>query len=336
MRIKIGFRMTALALTCGAALPALAQTLPVQTGADETPPADMAAKVQAATAAADAGGAGPFKAEMVSDPRLPTHTIYRPKNLVAAVAKGKLPILAWGNGACVNIGNRFRYFLTEVASQGYIIVATGPMAPHSAEWKVTLAPDNAPPPVERAPQSYAAQMTDGIDWAIAENARKGSPYFGKLDPTKVAVMGQSCGGLQAIAAVADPRVKTVLVLNSGTFPDGTKPLAGTGDAIKASLKRIHHPAIWISGDTSDVAHKNASGDFAAYDHAPAVWAWHEGTGHSAHWRDPQGGVFTLVVIAWLDWQLKHRTSVAATFTGTHCKLCKAPGWHVSTKGFAGE
>ena len=328
MRRKTGLRMIAFALAFGISGLALAQT-----ATDDTPPADLAAKVQAATAAADAGGAGPFKAEMVGDPGLPTHTIYRPKNLRAAAAKGKLPIIAWGNGACVNIGNRFRYFLTEIASHGYVVVATGPMGPHSVEWKVTLTPDNAPPPPDRAPQSYAAQLTDGIDWAIAENARKGSAYFGKLDPSKVAVMGQSCGGLQAIAAAADPRVKTALVLNSGTFPDGSKPLAGTGDAIKASLKRIHHPVIWISGDDSDIAHKNAGSDFAAYNHAPAVWAWHEGTGHSAHWRDPHGGLFTPVVTAWLDWQLKHRTSAAATFVGAECTLCKASGWHVSAKGF---
>ncbi|HWU04672.1 MAG TPA: hypothetical protein VN222_18185 [Novosphingobium sp.] len=300
---------------------------------DETPPADIAQRVHEATAIADAGGDGPYKAEMIADPRLPTHTIYRPRNLAAAAAHGKLPIVAFGNGACANIGNRFRFFLTDVASHGYVVLATGPLASHTAEWKVSLTPDNAPPPAQRPPQSYAAQLNDAIDWAIAENARPASPYFGKLDPSRVAVAGQSCGGLQAISAAADKRVKTVLVLNSGTFAEGSKPLAGTGDAIKESLTRIHVPVAWISGDDSDQAHKNAQADYAAFAHAPAMWAWHEGTGHSAHWREPHGGPFTPLVVDWLDWQLKHRPGASTTFVGANCKLCSKPGWHVAAKGF---
>ncbi|WP_227711140.1 alpha/beta hydrolase [Novosphingobium ovatum] len=300
--------------------------------AEETPPADMAAQVAAARAALDAGGQGAFKAEMVSDPRLPTHTIYRPRNMAAATRAGRLPIVAFGNGACANIGNRFRYFLTEVASHGYLVLATGPARERTVEWKVSLTPPGAPVPMDRPPESFAAQLNDAIDWAIAENSRKGSPYFGKLDPSKVAVMGQSCGGVQAVSAAADKRVKTALVLNSGTFAEGSKPLPGTGDANKASLRRIHVPVAWISGDPSDVAHKNAMADFAAFTHAPAMWAWHEGTGHSAHWRDPHGGLFTPVVVDWLDWQLKRKSAARATFTGVKCKLCAAPGWHVQGRG----
>jgi hypothetical protein len=239
----------------------LPSTLSAQPVADEAPPSDLAAKVAEATAVADAGGEGRFKAEMVSDPGLPTHTIYRP------------------------------------------------------------------------PNSYAAQLGDAIDWAVAENARKGSPYFGKLDTAAIAVMGQSCGGLQAISAAADKRVKTLVVLNSGTFSEGTKPLAGTGDAIKASLKRIHMPVAWISGDASDVAHANADADFAAFTTGPALRAWHKGTGHSAHWRDVHGGLFTPLVIDWLDYRLKQRSAASASFAAPNCTLCKAEGWFVARKGF---
>lgn len=317
-------------LIAGLVLPG---ALAAQTIADEAPPADMAAIVKVATAAADAGGEGPFKAEMVSDPRLPTHTIYRPRNLAAAIKAGKLPIVAWGNGACVNYGNRFRYFLTEVASHGYLVVAIGPQGPHVLEWKTDITPPIAPPVADRLPGSYAAQLGDAIDWASAENTRKGSPYFGRLDTSAVAVMGQSCGGLQAISAAADHRVKTLMVLNSGTFGETIKPLLGTGDAIKASVRRLHIPVAWISGDESDIAHKNATADFEVYSTGPALRAWKKGVGHSAHWREPHGGPFTPFVVDWLDWRLKHRASAAATFSGPGCKMCKAEGWTVKTKGF---
>ncbi len=309
-------------------LPALGQAL-----VEEVPPADIAAKVAAATAAADAGGQGPFAAEMVSDPLLPTHTIYRPRNLARA---GKLPIVAWANGACTNIGNRFRYFLTEVASHGYLVIAIGPVGPHTAEWKTNLDVNNPLPPSERTAPSFAQQMTDAIDWSIVENARPGSAYRGKLGVRSIAVMGQSCGGLQTISAAADPRVTTAVVWNSGTFPEGRKPLMGTADAIKASLRRIHVPVAWISGDESDQAYPNANDDYAAFNHAPALRVWHKGTGHSAHWRDPHGGVFTPLGIAWLDWQLKRRRAASSLFMGPDCALCKTEGWFVQSKGFAGR
>jgi len=52
-------------------------------------------------------GSGPYKAIMATDPTLPEHVMYFPANVDAA---GKLPIIAWGNGACIHAGNRFRGF----------------------------------------------------------------------------------------------------------------------------------------------------------------------------------------------------------------------------------
>ena len=62
-------------------------------------------------------GTGPFKALMVSDPGAPEFVIYHPANL-AGLGTRKMPIVVWGNGSCSYIGNRFRYFLTEIASHG--------------------------------------------------------------------------------------------------------------------------------------------------------------------------------------------------------------------------
>ena len=70
-------------------------------------------------------GSGPFKAVMGEEPGLPSHTLYHPADLAKA---GKLPVIAWGNGACINAGNRFRDFLTDIASHGYLIIANGPIA----------------------------------------------------------------------------------------------------------------------------------------------------------------------------------------------------------------
>src|ERR1022692_2734370 len=76
-------------------------------------------------------GTGPFPAIFEQDPSLPTHTVYRPQDL--SKVKGKLPIIAWGNGGCANNGLSHRNFLMEIASHGYLAIAIGP-------------PQAAPPP----------------------------------------------------------------------------------------------------------------------------------------------------------------------------------------------
>ncbi len=306
------------------ALAAASQSL-TQTVVDEPPPPELAAEVAAATTAAEAGGTGPFRATMISDPNLPTHTIYRPTQF----PKGKLPIIAWGNGACANIGNRFRYYLTEIASHGYLILATGPKGSPVVEWKVNINGRIGPPPEGTPAPSEASQLIDAIDWAIAENGRKASRYYHRLDPRQIAVMGQSCGGLQAISAGADPRVRTVMVMNSGTFPIGTRPLAGTGNASKASLQSLHTPVAYISGDESDVAFKNANADFEAIKHVSVFRAWARGIGHSDAYRHAFGGPFAPVAVAWLDWQLKRSRRASAMFVGKDCTLCRDAKWVVS-------
>ena len=70
-------------------------------------------------------GSGAHPAVMATDNALPAHALYYPADLAKA---GKLPVVAWGNGACINAGNRFRYFLTEIASHGYVVAANCVMA----------------------------------------------------------------------------------------------------------------------------------------------------------------------------------------------------------------
>ncbi|MBN2702814.1 MAG: hypothetical protein JXR23_01250 [Pontiellaceae bacterium] len=78
------------------------------------------------------GGTGPFKAVMVSDSSLPAFTVFRPKDMDAVTKDKKLPIIAWGNGGCANSPSGHLNFLSEVASQGYLIVAIGPIPQEGA------------------------------------------------------------------------------------------------------------------------------------------------------------------------------------------------------------
>ena len=73
------------------------------------------------------GGTGPYKSVAIGDASLPTHMIYRPEDLKAYVAEnGKIPVLLYANGACVNNSLEMSRLLSEVASYGYIALAIGP------------------------------------------------------------------------------------------------------------------------------------------------------------------------------------------------------------------
>jgi len=65
---------------------------------------------------------GPSPVVIEHDPRLATHTIYRP----ATLGPSKHPVLVWGEGACAKNGLTFPEFLSEIASYGFVIVADGP------------------------------------------------------------------------------------------------------------------------------------------------------------------------------------------------------------------
>ena len=148
------------------------------------------------------GGTGSYSAIMYTDNSLATHTIFRPKDLSAFGKQNKLPIIAWGNGACANSPWEHVNFLSEVASHGFLVIAIGPM-PQEGE--------------KGGGKSTSSQMTDAINWAIAQNSDKNSPLFNTIDVSKIAVSGMSCGGLQTLETAPDPRVTTTVVCNSGIF-----------------------------------------------------------------------------------------------------------------------
>ncbi len=342
-RAGLGAGLIAFALSACAQTPAAAAR-----AADDFPPASPPPPYVAPSVPQ---GSGPHRAIMLVEPSLPTHTVYRPANLGALAAQQKLPVVAWGNGACVALGNRFRYFLTEIASHGFMAIAIGPVGPaeveraRSARGKPSAQSpagfmaaaglidiEKLAPGILPAPFSTAAELTQAIDWAAAENKRPGSPYFNKLDLDHVAVMGQSCGGVQAIAAAFDPRVKTLGVWNSGLFDNPRRAFEiAAAPVTKAHLKLLKMPAIYVTGEPSEVAFNNANDDFERLEGMPVFRAWMEKTGHGGTYREPDGGAYGKVAVDWLRWQLQGNADAAKTFVGASCRLCTDAAWHVKRK-----
>ena len=287
-------------------------------------------------------GSGPYKAVMEMDAGLPGHTIYRPENLSALNGK-KLPVVVWGNGACVNVGNAFSNFLTDISSYGFLVIALGPIVQRDTTGPGQPRPQAPPAPLPRSgagstepprnlppAATHPSQMIDAVQWAAAEDERTGSKYYHLLDSAKIAVMGQSCGGVQAIEVAADPRVSTAVIWNSGLFAKPTN-MGGGKTLSKSDLQSIHVPIAYISGDPQDIAFQNAEADFDYLTKIPAFRAYERGVGHGGTYREPNGGEFSGIAVAWLDWQLKGDERAARMFRGPDCGLCVNPKWVVRAK-----
>lgn len=261
------------------------------------------------------GGTGPYPALMVTDGTLPTHTIFRPKDLSPFNQRNPLPIIAWGNGACANSPWEHVNFLSEVASHGFLVIAIGVMPQEGRR-------DYG--------RSAASQMIDAIDWAIAQNGDKASQYYSKIDVTKISVSGMSCGGLQALEAAPDPRVTTAVICNSGILPHAGAGMAGMPGLTKDHLEKLHSPALYILGGESDIAYNNGMDDFRRINHVP-VFAANLNVGHGGTYGQPHGGEFSRVAAAWYLWQLKDDAEAAKMFTGDPCGVARMPGWKAEKK-----
>jgi hypothetical protein len=249
---------------------------------------------------------GQFKPVMESDPGIPTHTIIRPDPLGAI----KHPILAWGEGGCGKSGNigMFSALFMEFASHGILVVADGP-------------PGNGP----TMAGSDAKPLLFAIEWAQKENERPCSQYYHKLDVTKVAVSGQSCGGLMAIQAAVDPRITTAFPYNSGLFSRDPQ-----------LYDALHAPMAIFDGGDEDIAYANGLADFNAITKIPMLFANPTSCSSNAHvctFFDANAGEFGRAGVAWARWHLLDDlgSTGKGMFIGDNCGLCSGMKWDFKWK-----
>ena len=263
------------------------------------------------------GGTGAFKTVMKEETTLPEHTVFVPQDLTPFNAQKPLPVLVWGNGACANSPWEHMNFLNEIASQGYIVLATG-IIPMKDEYY-------------RGPMSRSEQQIESIDWIIKQNADPTSPYYQKIDVKNICVAGMSCGGLQTLFNCADKRIKTLMICNSGLFnqQNASQAVGGMPMPPKEKLNEIHTPIIYILGGKEDIAYENGMDDFHRIKHVPA-YAANFPVGHGGTYREPHGGEFTVVALAWLNWQLKGDMESAKLFKNGELK--KRKDWTLESNG----
>jgi dienelactone hydrolase len=273
---------------------------------------------------------GPYPIVIEHDQHLATHTIYRP----ATLGPAKHSVVVWGEGACVKNGLTFPEYLSEIASYGFVVVADGPPVPRGGQPGAAgpaapprgAQPGAATPGRDGAPISINADgtpLTAAIDWLQRESTDPASRFYQKVDTTRVAAMGMSCGGLMSYNVSADPRVATVGIWNSGLLQPDEKIFAG-----------LHSPVIIVTGGESDIAYANGKRDFETMPaRIPVFYGVYPSVGHGGTYNEDNGGAFGVAAVAWLKWQLMNDTTAKGKgfFVGSSCILCANPQWKTDSR-----
>jgi dienelactone hydrolase len=126
-----------------------------------------------------------------------------------------------------------------------MVIANGPI---TQPFGTTEGRDGKSMMAAKHPSTLAYQLTESVNWAFAGAA--GGKY-GTPDISKIAVAGQSCGGVQAYsAAYKDTRIKHIGIFNSGVFAGGQRSL----------LAQIKQPVVLFHGGPLDMASQSVSDD----------------------------------------------------------------------------
>jgi hypothetical protein len=282
--------------------------------ASVTVQAQTTAAAKATSRVIEDGGTGPYKAIALQESSLATHTVFRPQDLSKFGANNKLPIIAWGNGACANSPWEHVNFLSEVSSYGFLVVAIGPL-PMAGE--------------KGSGSSKSSQLTDAINWAIAQNGDKNSPLYQKIDVAKIAVSGMSCGGLQTLETAPDPRVTTAVIYNSGIL-GASGGMGGMPALTKDHLLKLHTPTLYVLGGEKDIAYGNGMDDYKRIEHVP-VFVANMDVGHGGTYGQPHGGEFAKLATQWYKWQLKGDAEAGKFFTGNPPGISKNTNWRFEKK-----
>jgi hypothetical protein len=258
----------------------------------------------------DPGATGPFTpTETQNTGPNSQYTTFAPMELGQGGIKN--PILVWSPGAGASPAI-YQTLLTHIASHGFLVISYNSTA-------------------------QGPELTTAIDWIVAQAMQQGSPYYNKVDTTKIAAGGQSAGSLATFNIAGDKRLTTTLHINGGTFPPHT------------AVMNLVQPAEFICGDyadggdgtwVGDMARPNCDADFQLAT-AP-VWNGDViGASHTtiidnpltpSTTPNPLKKPFLAATVAWLRWKLAGDQTMKSSFVGSSCGFClQTSTWTVQQK-----
>lgn len=198
--------------------------------------------------------------------------------------------MLWGNGACSADALGQAPFLTELASHGVLVIASGTPGGGGS--------------------TTADVMRESIDF-ITSNA--GSGDWANIDASRITAAGFSCGGIEAYAQIWDDRVQNIGIWSSGLLDNYT----AANDFTK--------PVFFFLGGPSDIAYGNGERDYGAMPAGVPKWKGNLDVGHGGTYNDPNGGKFGVIGGYWVEWIMRGDASAADYLIGDGAKQ---DGWSV--------
>lgn len=207
------------------------------------------------------------------------YSVFRPAKWVDGE---KYPVITWGNGTCAQPG-AYAALLLHVASHGFFVVAANGR----------FVADGS--------------QTKALDFVFAANEDPTSPYYHRLDTSKVGAMGHSQGSIATTTAAKDDRVKAAILFNGGVA--ASKPfLAVTGD------RDIGSPTVDSYRTGVNAAPEAA---FVFFHKVPQTGG--SLTGHLTLMMEPNR--VTTPTTGWWQYILNGDATARDLFVGTSCGLC---------------
>jgi hypothetical protein len=99
---------------------------------------------------------------------------------------------------------------------------------------------------------------------------------------------------------------------------------------REDLNKLHGPLAYFNGGPKDITTPNAEADFKAIKRLPVFSASCD-VGHGGTFGRSNGGVYGMVGVAWLKWQLKGDKEAARLFLGDPSGLSTDTKWTVKAK-----
>jgi len=221
-----------------------------------------------------------------SVPRPVTTLIRYPRS-----GRGPWPLIVFGHGFA-STPHIYRRLLDAWAHAGYVVAA--PIFP-LGNADALGGPNRADLPNQPADMSFV------ITWLLSASASPTSPLHGLLDPTRIAVAGQSDGAMTAFATAyeqgfRDKRVDAAVILSGARLG-------------AAATSFPHSPPLLAIQGTDD--HVNAPGNATVLYRAvarPKFLLWLRRAGHLPPYTTPSRGLATVehATIAFLDHYLGDR------------------------------
>jgi hypothetical protein len=188
----------------------------------------------------------------------------------------KHPIFIWGPGAGTGPAE-YEFHLRRLASHGFVVYS-------------------------ETSTNSGSEMTAAITWLINENNRAASPYYQKLDTTKIAAGGHSRGSIATFAIAGDARLTTTLHISGGSF-DGNGP------------NNLRKPAAYMCGGGDTLALPNCERDYTN----TRVPVFYTAVGDVSHVQAAREAL--PAITAWLRWHIGGESFRRDNFLASNCAFC---------------